>query len=103
MAAWYGVDQLAHTVSSCMAQEGGYTTDCARMVATWENANHGVAVSVSTPDGAGNAPIPWGQTVTVTVQRDVGWSFITIPLTSQAADVSTYLGTTAPQATYTNP
>ncbi len=101
--AWYEIDTLASTVGSCMALEGGYTTDCARAVSNWEVAHHGETLTVSTPDGAGTAPIPFGQTVTVTVTRRVQWPPISIPVSSTFTDSSSYIETSAPQATYTNP
>lgn len=103
MGSWYGIDQLAHTTSACVAAEGGYTTDCNGLVTKWQSLQHAPSLSVETPDGIGVAPISWGQPVEVTVSRTVIWGLVTFKISAQATDISSYIAGTAPQVTYTVP
>ena len=100
--AWYGVDQLAQSTASCMAQQGGYSTGCAAIVGNWESKSR-TAVLVTTPDGPGAAPVAYGSLVTVTVRRGVNWSLVTLQVSSTATAVSTYLPGSGPVVTYVSP
>lgn len=100
--AWYGVDQLAQTTVSCMAQEGGYASNCAGLVSTWESASK-TTVTVATSDGAGSAPVAYGSTVSVLMSRDVNWGVVTLTVSSKATAISTYLPGSGPEATYVSP
>ncbi len=100
--AWYGVDQLAQSTASCMAQQGGYSTSCAAIVANWESASK-TGVTVVTNDGSGTAPVDYGGTVSITMSRDVNWGLVSLPVTSKAIAVSTYLPGSGPAVNYTSP
>ena len=100
--AWYGVDQIAQTTVSCMAQEGGYASNCANLVSTWESASK-TTVIVTTGDGAGSAPVAYGSPVSVSMSRDVNWGLVTLTVSSKATAISTYLPGSGQATTYVSP
>lgn len=100
--AWYGVDQLAQSAASCMAQQGGYSSSCAAIVANWESATK-TPVVVATNDGPSTAPVAYGGTVSITVSRNVNWGLVTLGISSKAVAVSTYLPGSGPAVTYVTP
>lgn len=97
--SWQAVDQLTQTTAACMAMEGGYASHCKALISTWESAN-GIHVTVLTPDGLGSAPVNYGQLVTIEISRSVNWGVVSLPVSSKATAISTYLVGSGPSATY---
>lgn len=94
-AAWWNLDPLAQTVVADMAQDGGYSTQAAQLVADWRRANLGGTLTVSTADTPGVAPVPFGNSVHATFTWTLFQLGIPFQIRASATAMSSYLGSPA--------